>query len=177
MDPPPRVAAVPGRLPVVPTGEPDEVDPPTLGEEFPVVPAAPGVRSLATDAISTKSEPVPRSTQPISVIGVPMEPVPACVPGRAVVSVRAPDVAAPGCCVPVVPGCCDPLCTGDCVGVWLVDWPDATEIDSTAAAQAVPMTRVLICSSGLRCVVAGGAAMQTPFAPRVLSAPRECEPW
>jgi hypothetical protein len=90
------------------------VDPPTLPERFPEVPAAPGV---AADAlVKMKSDPLPRSMQPTIVIGVLSAPVVVCVPGRDVVSVRAPAVDDPGCCALGDPGFSLPLCTGDWVG-------------------------------------------------------------
>ena len=59
----------PGRLVVV---EPAVVDPPTLPERFPEVPAAPGVPADAV--VKMKSEPLP-VMHPIIVMGALIEPV------------------------------------------------------------------------------------------------------
>jgi hypothetical protein len=79
---------------------PAEIDPPTLGEEFPDPPAV-------ADAVDSMNSPLaPRSMQPVSVSGAAA----ARVDVDAGSCVRAPGEPAP----------CEPLCTGDCVGVCVV---------------------------------------------------------
>jgi hypothetical protein len=83
---------------------PAEIDPPTLGEEFPDVPVAPVAPADAVDSMNSPL--VPRSIQPVSVSGA----APVRVDVDAGSCVRAPGAPTP----------CEPLCTGDCVGVCVV---------------------------------------------------------
>jgi len=92
------------RAPGVLAAPPAEIDPPTLGEEFPDVPVAP---VDPADAVDSMNSPLaPRSMQPVSVSGAAA----ARVDVDAGSCVRAPGAPTP----------CEPLCTGDCVGVCVV---------------------------------------------------------